>query len=245
MRNKIEYIVGMLILTLGICLIVIANVGVSPWDSVSLGFVQIYGLNLGQWTFIVGIILVLLTSLINSPSIRMGVINKILSSFFFLLLIVTFLIATNSIMFLLPLFLAVIVYVYLAIKNNLKIRYTSIVAGLLTGVLIEMWLKLIGEYIPSGITTCIIGIAVLSLGIATYTRVNIAPNPIDNFMVALIHAFDFTITKAKLITDIIGISIGMIIGGPIGIGTLLIVGLTGPLVGIFNNFYNHLDRKKL
>jgi uncharacterized membrane protein YczE len=130
-------------------------------------------------------------------------------------------------------------------KNNLKIRYTSIVAGLLTGVLIEMWLKLIGEYIPSGVITCIIGIAVLSLGIATYTRVNIAPNPIDNFMVALIHAFDFTITKAKLITDIIGISIGLIIGGPIGIGTLLIVGLTGPLVGIFNNFYNHLDRKKL
>jgi uncharacterized membrane protein YczE len=83
MRNKIEYIVGMLILTLGICLIVIADVGTSPWDSVSLGFVQIYGLNLGQWTFIVGVILVLITSLIQSSLIRTKVNNQILTFFFF------------------------------------------------------------------------------------------------------------------------------------------------------------------
>jgi uncharacterized membrane protein YczE len=240
MRNKIEYIVGMLILTLGICLIVIADVGTSPWDSVSLGFVQIYGLNLGQWTFIVGVILVLITSLIQSSLIRTKVNNQILTFFFFSLLIITFIIGISSKLFIYPLILTIVIFIYLSFKNKLKIRYTSILAGLLTGIFIEMWIKLIGEYIPSGIITCIVGIIVLALGIATYTRVDIAPNPIDNFMVTLVDTFDLTISKAKIITDIIGISIGLVIGGPIGIGTVLIVILTGPLVGFFTRFYKHL-----
>lgn len=241
MREKIEYIIGMLILTLGICLIVIGNIGTSPWDSVSLGFVAIYGLNLGQWTFIVGVMLVMITTLLSSTTIRQHRLNNILSFFFLILLVIAFVIALTTKLFVIPLIASVIVFMYLVYKNKLKVRYTSIIAGLLTGVFIEMWLNVLGDFIPSGIITCIIGIVVLALGIATYTRVNIAPNPIDNFMVALVEAFNISITKAKLITDVIGISIGLLIGGPVGLGTLLIVIMTGPMVGIFAKFYNHLE----
>ena len=242
MKQKIEYIIGLLILTLGICLIVLADVGASPWDSVSLGFVEIYGFNLGQWTFIVGIILVMITSLIVNKPLRSDKISLIISILFFISLLISFIVATTSILFLIPLSLTLILYIILIFKNSLNIRYTSVIAGLLTGLFIEMWFNIFANYVPSGIITCLIGIVVLSLGIALYTRVDIAPNPVDNLMIGLVDGFDMSITKAKLITDAIGISIGILIGGPVGYGTFLIVIMAGPFVGLFTKFFNRINK---
>ncbi len=113
--------------------------------------------------------------------------------------------------------------------------YMSILVGLVTGILIDFWTKILNIIaIEPSFMIGIIGIILFSLGISLYTKTNLPTNPIDNFMVNLIEHKNFSYGKAKLITDIIGLTIALLVGGPIGIGTIIIYLLVPLLLQIFD-----------
>ncbi len=179
----LKYISGILLLTLAINLIVISQIGASPWDAVNAGLANITKFSFGTWTTLSGVVLVLLISLITRT----------------------------------------------------RPAYMSIIIGLLTGVLIDFWAIILNNLnlIP-GYPLGLIGIILFALGISMYTKTDYPVNPIDNFMVGLINNFQFNYGQAKLITDIIGLTIAFIIGGPIGFGTILIYLLVPILLQIFD-----------
>ncbi len=121
----------------------------------------------------------------------------------------------------------IMLVVLIAIITQKKINYIAILAGILTGILIDIWNLILNVVITSDAIVVllilgIIGIFLFPLGIAMYTATNLAPNPIDNFMMELVNEKNIAIGKAKFITDAIGLTIAIIVGGPIGIGTLIL-----------------------
>lgn len=105
-------------------------------------------------------------------------------------------------------------------KQSIKIM--PIVIGLVTGVFINFWLGLISPSNGINIIDAALGIIAMGLGIALYTSTNLPVNPIDHFMTELYKHEKFNIGIAKAITDGIGLIIGLLVGGPIGIGTIII-----------------------
>lgn len=123
----------------------------------------------------------------------------------------------------------------IAIITKTKPNYLSIIAGLITGVLIDLWLDVIASH-EVGIIFGLIGIVVFAFGIALYTQTTLPVNPIDNFMMTLVNEKNLNVSIAKIITDGLGLIIGLLVHGPIGLGTLVIYFTLSPLIGIFSKY---------
>lgn len=59
------YFFGLFILTLGIALTIVSNLGTSPFDALLVGLYHTFGLTVGSWEYIVGVILVILNAAIQ------------------------------------------------------------------------------------------------------------------------------------------------------------------------------------
>ena len=59
------YFVGILILTIGIALTIVAGLGTSPYDALLVGLYNSYGLTIGSWEYILGFILVIVNAAIQ------------------------------------------------------------------------------------------------------------------------------------------------------------------------------------
>lgn len=183
MKDILKYLIGLGFLTLGISLIILSDIGASPWDSVNAGLADITQMSMGIWTTLTGIILVLLIAII--------------------------------------------------VKK--KPNFFSIIAGLITGLFIDVWLLILSPF-TIGIFFGCIGIVCFAFGIALYSATNLPVNPIDNFMILLVEEKRMNISIAKLYTDGLGLIIGLMIGGPIGLGTIIIYITVSPLIGIFRRY---------
>lgn len=68
MKNRVIialfYLIGLIFLSLGISLMILADLGAGPWDAMYVGLSEMIGLSVGTWIFIVGILLILLNGLI-------------------------------------------------------------------------------------------------------------------------------------------------------------------------------------
>ncbi len=88
--TKVEFIIrlsifyiGIFILSLGIVMIIKANLGVSAWDVFHIGLNKTFGLTVGTWSQIVGIAIIFITLLIKSDIISVGtILNMIFIGFF-------------------------------------------------------------------------------------------------------------------------------------------------------------------
>ncbi|TFE02196.1 YczE/YyaS/YitT family protein [Jeotgalibacillus salarius] len=54
------YLLGLLLLSFGISMMIVADLGVGPWDALYVGLSETIGFTVGTWVFILGIILILL-----------------------------------------------------------------------------------------------------------------------------------------------------------------------------------------
>ncbi|MDG5472167.1 membrane protein [Jeotgalibacillus sp. ET6] len=54
------YLLGLLLLSFGISTMIVADLGVGPWDALYVGLSETIGFTVGTWVFILGIILILL-----------------------------------------------------------------------------------------------------------------------------------------------------------------------------------------
>jgi len=64
-KRILFYVVGFIIVSLGISLTIKANFGVGSWDALNVALSETIGLTVGSWIFIVGIILIFVNSFIE------------------------------------------------------------------------------------------------------------------------------------------------------------------------------------
>jgi len=66
------YFIGLLVMSFGIVLTIKANVGCAPWDVLHIGLYRKFGLTIGTWSIIVGIVILALSSLLVKRRPKLG-----------------------------------------------------------------------------------------------------------------------------------------------------------------------------
>ncbi|MBY0123901.1 YitT family protein [Bacillus sp. S/N-304-OC-R1] len=77
------YLTGLLVMSLGIVLLIVADLGATPWDILHVGLYYQVGLTIGSWSIIVGVVILTISSLISKEFPKMGAfLNMILVGVF-------------------------------------------------------------------------------------------------------------------------------------------------------------------
>ena len=193
------FLVGLLILGLGISLIAISNFGNGPWDAVNIGLSEKTGLSIGVAMNIIAIIQIIIG----------GIINK--------------------------------VFPYIA----------TMITSISLGLFIDFWMLFLGgievtSYIMQ-FGVFILALPVISIGISIYLVSKLPNTPLDYFMLALKSKLNLSLMISKITSESIGLVLGFMLGGTIGIGTIIIILAIGPMIQFLqkpcNNIFDKLSKK--
>lgn len=188
--DYVQYVGGILILTLGVALSSNAGLGTGSLDSINFALASRTQLNLS-----IVIVLMAFVAIFISAVIRRG-----------------------------------------------KLSFKTLMTAIFMGVFTESWVKIIEiitvDTIAQQIIVFALAIFCVSLGIAIYLRPKFPANPNDDMIVALNEVLGLKMGTAKLFIDIIAIVIALLLKGPVGIGTVLMTVLIGPIVNLINSIIN-------
>ncbi|ELK48901.1 membrane protein [Bacillus sp. SB49] len=126
----------------------------------------------------------------------------------------------------------------------------AVITILVLGRFIDFWLLHAFEGLDlttlwSRIGLSLGGIVILGIGVSLYLQPQFSLNPIDNLMISLRKRFGFSITISKTMTEGFALVVALLVGGPVGIGTILILVFIGPMIQFFEGKANQLMNKLL
>ena len=175
------FIVGMVIMSLGITMSIKGKIiGTSPWDVLHVGLFQNFGLTIGTWSILTGLLIITSTSLVLKEWPKLGTwLNMLLIGLF--IDVFNWLLPTTD------------VYV-------LQIAYF------------------------------VVGVFILSFGCGMYIAPNMGAGPRDTLMMILVEKFGGTIKSARMGIEVLVTILGWLLGGPVGVGTVLIALTSGYIV---------------
>ncbi|GAE26357.1 hypothetical protein JCM9140_2412 [Halalkalibacter wakoensis JCM 9140] len=184
--RALSYSVGLIIVSFGVALTILANLGAGPWDALNVGLAHLTPFSVGNWVIIVGVILIIVNALLTKSK---PVLVSLLSIF-------------------------------------------------IVGIFIDFWLLVVFPtfYVQElilQVVMMIFGIVVLAFGASLYMQAEFALIPIDGFMFAIRDVLGVKLMVAKTIGELTALTAAFLVGGPIGIGTLLVTFLIGPLIQLF------------
>lgn len=175
------FIVGMIIMSLGITMSIKGKViGTSPWDVLHVGLFQNFGLTIGTWSIITGLLIITSTSLVLKEWPKMGTWLNML----------------------------------------------------LIGLFIDVfnWLLPATDVYVLQITYFVVGVLILSFGCGMYIAPNMGAGPRDTLMMILVEKFGGTIKSARMGIEVLVTILGGLLGGPVGVGTVVIALTSGYIV---------------
>jgi uncharacterized membrane protein YczE len=88
------------------------------------------------------------------------------------------------------------------------------------------------------------GIAIIGLGSGLYLTANLGPGPRDGWMTGLHLRFGWPISAVRLAIEAVVLVAGWLLGGTVGVGTVLFALLIGPAVGYGLRFSGHIGRRQ-
>ncbi|WP_096201405.1 YczE/YyaS/YitT family protein [Bacillus sp. FJAT-45350] len=176
------FMIGIIIMSFGISMMIVADLGSAPWDVFHIGLQLQFGLTVGTWTIIAGFCIIGLTTLLTREWPQLGAfINMLLVGIF--IDIFLFILVTPS--------------------------------------------SLIGQFLM-----LIIGIIVIGYGIGLYIAPNCGAGPRDSLMLALTKITGWKVQYVRSVMEVIVLSVGWLLGGPVFIGTIIFSFGIGSVVGI-------------
>ena len=106
------------------------------------------------------------------------------------------------------------------------------------GFFLDIWLEIIFSELAvtlllSRMVMLIGGIVSIAVGVSFYLQSNFARNPIDNLMMAFHQITGKSISFSKTVIEVTVLVIAFTIGGPIGIGSIIVAFGIGPLIQAF------------
>lgn len=177
----IFYMGGLVVVALGISLTIKGyKLGIGPWDVLHVGLYEKFGLTIGTWSIIAGLLIIGSTALVFKELPKIGTwLNMLLLGIFI-----------DVFNFLLP--------------------------------DVDMfWLQFI---------MFVLGVAIMGYGVGIYMSPNIGAGPRDSLMLIFVQKFGFSIKRVRTSIEIIVAIVGWLLGGPVGVGTVIIALLIGQFV---------------
>lgn len=134
-----------------------------------------------------------------------------------------------------------------------RLDYFAVITILIIGFMIDFWLLIVMDSwnlssLIEQFLLLLIGIIVLGFGVSLYLQPKFSLNPVDGLMVSLKKRFRLSTMVAKTITEATALIIAFLIGGPIGVGTFIILFGVGPAIQLFepsaSRMAKYLDNPK-
>lgn len=175
------FLLGIVILSLGIALTIKAKaLGVGSWDVLHIGLANSFGLTIGTWSIILGLIILTIDSVFMK---RLPKTGTFLDMFF---------------------------------------------AGIFIDIFNALLPSISGFY--SQVFIFIIGLLLLGFGCGMYIVANLGVGPRDTLMLLLTHKLGWSVGKARTTMEVLVAIAGFLLGGPVGLGTIIMSFGLGPIV---------------
>ena len=193
------FLVGLLIMGLGISIIAISNFGNGPWDAANIGLSEKTGLSIGLCMNIIAIIQIIIG----------GIINKEFPNF------------------------------------------ATMITSICLGLAVDLWMLFLGNIEITNTLmkfgVFILALPIISIGISIYLVSKLPNTPLDYFMLAIKSKLNLSLMISKITSESIGLVLGFILGGTIGLGTIIIIVAIGPMIQYLqkpcNNIFDKLSKK--
>lgn len=106
----------------------------------------------------------------------------------------------------------------------------SICNAVLIGVAIDATLVLLPDHAPLGIRAAMVpaGVALVALGSGLYLTTRLGPGPRDGLMTGLHRRAGLSLRAVRAGIEITAVVAGFLLGGTVGVGTVLFAALIGP-----------------
>lgn len=197
LKQWFVFFTGIIVMSYGIVLTIVANLGVSPWDVFHLGLAKVTPLTPGMAVQITGIIIVFIVcvSIRRLPQIG-TILNMIFIGLFIDLFLMSPILPTPS-----------------------------------------GWLE--------QLVTLLIGTLLFGTGTGIYIASNLGAGPRDGLVLVLNVKKGWSISRIKTIMELSALGVGAILGGPVGIGTVIISLCIGPIMGFNVAFWKKLLSKSM
>jgi uncharacterized membrane protein YczE len=144
--------------------------------------------------------------------------------------------------------LGIVMIGFNALAQKQKPEYLALLTAFITGLGIDLWLILLRDVVqPSTILIqsliFSLGLIAVCLGIATYLKANFAPIPIDRMMLVIRQLTGWSLTISRTLINIVLVILAYLFNGPIGVGTLLTLLLSGIIINFFMEYLERLESK--
>ena len=176
-------IIGLLFYSLGIVVLLQANIGYAPWEVFHVGLANVLNMSIGVASIIAGLVIVVTVTLLGE-----------------------------------------------------KFGFGTIASMVLTGVFIDIILAIdvipISDNLAIGVAMIFAGLFLISLGSYFYIKSAFGVGPRDNLMVVLSRKTKLPVGICRGSIEVIVTTIGWLLGGMVGIGTLISAFAIGFCVGL-------------
>ncbi|WP_066172801.1 YczE/YyaS/YitT family protein [Bacillus marinisedimentorum] len=125
-----------------------------------------------------------------------------------------------------------------AIVMKKRLNLLALMTAFLTGAGIDFWLLVYGhtwqpEEMMGQWFVFLAGVVIVGFGISTYLQSRFAPMPLDESMLMLREMFNMKMWMAKMVLSLMFLILAWLVDGPIWLGTIVVVFLSGPVIGFF------------
>lgn len=136
-----------------------------------------------------------------------------------------------------------IVGIFLLIVNAVLLRTTpdfpALITTLFLGSLVDFWFKattIPTLSFPMHCALFTLGLLITAFGVAVYTQASFAITPIDRVMFVIQSKTGYSLRVSRFISEGTALVLAFLFKGPIGIGTIIVTILLGPLIQFFIRF---------
>jgi uncharacterized membrane protein YczE len=120
--------------------------------------------------------------------------------------------------------------VAIALVAGVRPGLGTLVNVVLLGACIDAALAVVPVAPSVGLAACYLlgGIVLLGLGTGLYVSARLGAGPRDSLMIALTRRRGWSISRARIVVELIALAAGLVLGGRAGIGTLVYAAGIGP-----------------
>ena len=88
-----------------------------------------------------------------------------------------------------------------------------------------------------------ISLPIISLGISIYLVSELPNTPLDYFMLAIKSKFNLSLMAGKIVSESSGLIIALLLGGPVGLGSIIIIFSIGPMMQFLHTYSKNIFNK--
>ncbi|MFS0725998.1 YczE/YyaS/YitT family protein [Paenibacillus sp. 1P07SE] len=142
--------------------------------------------------------------------------------------------------------LAFVLIFFNALLGRQRPHFAGLATAFVTGVGIDGWLYALHQLELSATAVrgagFALGLLCIGLGTAMYLHTRVAPIPVDGLMLVMRQRTRMTIGMARTLIYFVFLLFALLLGGPIGLGTVLSVCLGGVILAYMAKYIERLAR---